>query len=76
LEIDFLAYRNALDYYNQALPLWRAVGDRGGEASTLSNIGLVYKKLGERQKAPDYYNQALLLKRAVGDRSGEANTLL
>jgi len=31
----------ALDYYNQALLLERAVGDRGGPARTLSNIGVV-----------------------------------
>jgi tetratricopeptide (TPR) repeat protein len=32
----------ALDYYNQALPILRAVGDRSGEATTLKNIGGVY----------------------------------
>ena len=34
--------QKALDYYNQALPIERAVGDRAGEAATLSNIGSVY----------------------------------
>jgi CHAT domain-containing protein/Flp pilus assembly protein TadD len=51
------------------------VGDRGGEATTLNNIGLVYDDLGEKQKALDYYNQALPLYRAVGNRGGEAKTL-
>ncbi len=50
------------------------MGDRSGEAVTLSNIGAVYDALGEKQKALDYYQQALHLDRAVGDRSGEANT--
>ncbi|MEH1966037.1 CHAT domain-containing protein, partial [Nostoc sp.] len=67
--------QKALDFYNQALPLTRAVGDRSGEAVTLSNIGAVYDALGEKQKALDFYNQALPLTRAVGDRSGEATTL-
>ncbi len=62
----------ALNYYNQALPLFLAVGDRGGEAITLNNIGLVYDSLGEKQEALNYYNQALPLRRAVGDRGGEA----
>ena len=31
--------QKALDYYEQALPLLRQVGDRGGEATTLNNIG-------------------------------------
>ena len=34
--------QKALQFYNQALPLRRAVGDRGGEANTLNNIGLIY----------------------------------
>ncbi|MDT9257715.1 MAG: tetratricopeptide repeat protein, partial [Limnospira sp. PMC 1254.20] len=64
--------QTALDYYNQALPLYRAVEDRGGEATTLNNIGLVYDSLGEKQTALDYLNQALPLSRAVEDRGGEA----
>jgi CHAT domain-containing protein/Tfp pilus assembly protein PilF len=51
------------------------VGDRGGEATTLNNIGAVYDDLGEKQKALDFYNQALPILRAVGDRGGEATTL-
>ncbi|MFM6059286.1 MAG: CHAT domain-containing protein, partial [Microcystis aeruginosa] len=64
--------QKALDYYQQALSLRRAVGDREGEANTLNNIGVVYDDLGEKQKALDYYQQALPLSRAVGDRAGEA----
>jgi CHAT domain-containing protein/Flp pilus assembly protein TadD len=67
--------QKALDYYNQALPLFRAVGNKSGEATTLNNIGLVYDSLGEKQKALDYYDQALSLFRAVGNKSGEATTL-
>jgi tetratricopeptide (TPR) repeat protein len=50
------------------------VGDRGGEATTLINIGAVYDALGEQRKALEYYEQALLLFRQVGDRRGESNT--
>ncbi|MEG4280433.1 CHAT domain-containing protein, partial [Microcoleus sp. MON1_C1] len=55
--------------------LFRAVGDRGGEATTLNNIGKAYSQLGEKQKALEYYSQSLPLRRAVGDRGGEATTL-
>jgi CHAT domain-containing protein/tetratricopeptide (TPR) repeat protein len=73
---DFLGEKpKALEYYNQALPLYRAVGDRSGEAATLNNIGLVYNALGEKPKALEYYNQALPILRAVGNRSVEARTL-
>ena len=65
----------ALEYYGQALRLYRAAGDRGNEAATLSNIGHVYRGLGERQRALEYYGQALPVLREVGDRAGEAATL-
>jgi len=39
------------DYYEQALPLSRAVGDRAGEAMILRSLGLVYSALGAEQKA-------------------------
>ena len=38
-------YSKALDYYRQALPIRREVGDRLGEATTLSNMGLAYHHL-------------------------------
>ncbi len=67
--------QQALDYYNQALPLRRLVGDRAGEASTLHDLGYMADKLGDAQQALDYYNQALPLWRMVGDRAGEAVTM-
>ena len=67
--------RKALDFYEQALPLMRQVGDRAGEARTLNNIGVVYTALGDKHKALDFYEQALLLHRQVGDRGDEATTL-
>ena len=51
------------------------LGDRGGEAYTLSNIGGVYYDLGQKEKALEYYNQALPMRREVGDHEGEAVTL-
>jgi CHAT domain-containing protein/tetratricopeptide (TPR) repeat protein len=67
--------QQALAYFNQALPLCRAIGDIAGEGLTLNNIGSVYAELGEQQKALEYYNQALSLLRAVGEKFGEAMTL-
>ena len=64
----------ALAAYDQALRLYRAAGDRAGEASTLGNIGGVYRRLGEPQRALEYYGQALPIQREVGNRAGEAVT--
>ena len=66
--------QRALEYYGQALPIRREVGDRAGEAATLNNIGAVYDRLGERRRALEYYGQALPIAREVGDRAGEAVT--
>jgi tetratricopeptide (TPR) repeat protein len=52
------------------LTLFRAVGDRAGEATTLHNIGVVYDALGEKQKALEYYTQAQAIIQAVR-RSGK-----
>ncbi len=65
----------ALEYFENALSLSRAISDRAGEAETLNNIGFVYSSLGMKQKALMYYEKALPLRRAVGDRDGEAATL-
>ena len=65
----------ALDYYEQALPIFREVGDRAGEAATLNNIGGCTHDRGDYQGALGYYEQALPIRREVGDRAGEATTL-
>ena len=56
--------QKALEKYNEALPIFQAVGDRSGEANTLRNIGSVYDSLGEIQKALESYNDALPIYRA------------
>ncbi|HEY9872277.1 MAG TPA: tetratricopeptide repeat protein [Candidatus Obscuribacterales bacterium] len=67
--------RGAIAKYEEALKLWRSVGDRSQEAQMLQSIGLVYYSLGEKQKTLDYYNQALSIKRELKDLVGEAVTL-
>jgi tetratricopeptide (TPR) repeat protein len=67
--------RQAIQKWQEARLLYRAVGDRSMEATTLTGIGVVYDDLGEKQKALDYYNQALPILRAVGYRRMEATTL-
>jgi CHAT domain-containing protein len=68
-------YRKALEYFDQALEMRRALGHRRQEAIALNNIGRVYDLLGEAQKALDYHRQALELRRTLGDRVGEGASL-
>jgi len=67
--------REALDYYNYALEIFRAVGDRRSEARTLKFIGNAAYDLGDKPKAVDSYGTALAVYRALGDAAGEATML-
>ena len=62
----------ALDHLDQALKVWRVVGDRHLEAIALLLKGAVYYATGDAQRALDSYSLALPVMRAVGDRNGEA----
>src|SRR5262245_2640760 len=65
----------AFKQYEDALRLFREAGDRSGEASSLTNLGVVSNLLNERLKALDYLNQALPLHQAAGNRAEEVRTL-
>jgi len=66
--------QQALEYYQQALSIFREEGDRYGESTALTNIGLVYDNLGKQQQALEYYQQALSIKREVGAGGGTTLT--
>jgi CHAT domain-containing protein/Tfp pilus assembly protein PilF len=69
------ARRKSIEKYQEALELYRRASDRRREADTLNNIGEIYWRLGEMQKAREKFNEALLIRQGVGDRRGEADTL-
>ncbi|BAZ06283.1 TPR domain protein [Calothrix sp. NIES-3974] len=72
---DFGDTQRAIEYYNQALPLAEATGERGWKGNILNNLGLIYSQLGEKQTALEYYHQALPVYRQVKDKDGEGTTL-
>jgi CHAT domain-containing protein/tetratricopeptide (TPR) repeat protein len=67
--------KQALEKFENVLPLWQKLGDRRAEAVTLYNTGYIYDALDEKQKALDYYQRALPMLTAVGDHYKEAVTL-
>ncbi|MCP4151133.1 MAG: tetratricopeptide repeat protein, partial [bacterium] len=67
--------QKALEFFQKALPIVQATGDRVKEAGSLNNIGAVYDALGQKQKALEFYQKALPIEQSVGDRGGEATTL-
>ncbi len=64
----------ALESYQQALALFRAVGDRLGEANTLQAIGFMKLDMGDGEAGLKALNEALAFFRQVGDPVGQANT--
>ena len=66
----------AIKKYEEAVAAFRAAGERRGEGSALTNIGVVYNVLNQRQKALDYLTQALAIHKFVGDQVEEARTLV
>lgn len=69
-------YGEARSLLEEALPLYRATGDRVGEANTLTELGDVRYSLDAYGEARAYHEAALPLYRAIGARLGEANTFL
>ncbi|MGB6301495.1 MAG: tetratricopeptide repeat protein [Rivularia sp. (in: cyanobacteria)] len=68
-------YREALNNFQQALVIFREIGERKSEGVILNNIGEVYRSLGEYPKALDYYQQSLAIDKQVDDKAGEGITL-
>ena len=68
-------WREALELLEQALVLYREVGDRQGEGGTLNGLGAVARAFGQYPQALDYYQQALGIIRKIGDRAGEGTIL-
>jgi tetratricopeptide (TPR) repeat protein len=62
-------------FYQDALDIFRAIGERAKEAETLTKLGKVHKDLRERKEAEQCYEQALSIFRSVGDHTREGLTL-
>ncbi|MEK6321667.1 MAG: CHAT domain-containing tetratricopeptide repeat protein [Acidobacteriota bacterium] len=67
--------RKAINQYEEALAVWRKLGERPFEASALTAIAMAYSTLGEKQKTIEFYSQAIPVLRAAGDRVAESITL-
>ncbi len=73
---DFYAEkREALGYYEQAVKLWRARGNRAAEASALLSAADLYRALDARAEALERLFAALTIYRELDDRTGEAYAL-
>ncbi|MBC7911416.1 MAG: tetratricopeptide repeat protein [Pyrinomonadaceae bacterium] len=69
------SFRSAIEKFKASRQLFKAVGDKHGEAAALTMLGSLHAAFGEHQQALDYFNQSLPMSQAIGDASSEANTL-
>ncbi|MEP6516674.1 CHAT domain-containing protein [Microcoleus vaginatus] len=68
-------FREALQSWEQALTIYREIGDRAGEANYFGNLGIAYRFLGQSHRAIEFLEQSLDISREIGDRVGEAHSL-
>jgi CHAT domain-containing protein len=72
-------FREALEKFQQALVIFRKIGDREKQATILRNIADVYENLGEYPKVLEfyleYYQQVLAIAREKTDRKEEGSIL-
>jgi len=73
---DLESLQSAIKKYQEALSLYRSLGDHVGEANALGRLGEVYFDIGETKGALDNLSQELVLRRAAGDRGREAHALI
>ena len=67
---------SAQQHYLRALESFRKNGDRYGEATSLSNLGIIAGKLrGDLAEAERLNRESLTIQREIGDREGEATSL-
>lgn len=60
----------AIERYKRARELWRALGDRRGEAYALYYVGWVYGATNQLKQAHQHFEEAISLHRAEGDLRG------
>lgn len=72
---EFGDKKRALELFNQALALNRAIGDRAGEADTLNYLAVAHQLVGDYQRSLDLLKDVRLKVSELGDRRREATLL-
>jgi tetratricopeptide (TPR) repeat protein len=68
-------YRGAAQVQEEALGIYRELGERGGEVEALNELGTRHRLCGELGSAEDRHRQALELAREIGSSWDEAHAL-
>ena len=65
--------KQALEYFNQALPLHQSIGNRVGELTSLISISMSYQYMGDFKKSLAVADQAAALASELGDHVREGS---
>jgi CHAT domain-containing protein len=74
-QLDRRQFPQALALLNQALAIYRQVGNRSGEGNALYSIGDGYYYQFQFPQAIEFYQQSLVIRQDLGDRRNAAVTL-
>jgi predicted ATPase/class 3 adenylate cyclase len=66
-DVDGIGEDEALSYVDDALVLWRELGDASGEASALETLGWIHDAFGNYDEARLAHEQSLAVRRENGD---------
>ncbi|MDQ3132827.1 MAG: tetratricopeptide repeat protein, partial [Acidobacteriota bacterium] len=65
---------DSLPVYENALQIWRELGEQSDEANTLRAMGFAYQRLNELEKAKEHFGKALEIWEKTGDLRSAAFT--
>lgn len=68
-------FEAALQFWQQALKLYREIKDRQGEGAALGSLGIAYQFLGNYLQAIEFQKQWLVIAREIKDKQGEGAAL-
>ena len=64
--LDFIDEDKALSYLDEALSVWRELGDAAGEALALEELGWTHDQFGQHEAAQIAFEQSLAVRRQAG----------
>lgn len=60
----------AIDYYFQALKIYKSQGKSENEAKTLSNVGSIFHSMGKLEEAIRYFQESIQIRESINDIIG------
>jgi tetratricopeptide (TPR) repeat protein len=75
LHYQISLYDKAIEYFHEALDIFREIGNRRREGNNLENLGTAYRDIGDLNKAIKYHHEALNISREIKDRRAECGCI-